>query len=96
MARKLLFLPPQLEIERPESTFRKMNSPDDPLNRITHELQHAVSAHDRGLVAQLLPSLHQSLAVSPQQRQVPVTNGLQLLQLGAQALDLATGNVQVH
>ena len=95
MARKLLSLSLQLDTDRPGSFFGKMNSPDDTLSRTTHELQNAVSAHDRGLVAQLLPSLHQSLIVSPQQRHVPLTKGLQLLHLGAQALDLATGNVQV-
>lgn len=44
---------------------------------------------------QLLPNLLQSLSVSPHQRHLPATNGLRLLQLGAQGLNLSTGNLQV-
>lgn len=72
-----------------------MSGADDALSSITQELQSALSANDRGQVLQLLPNLLQSLAVSPQQRHVPAPQGLQLLQLGAQALNLSTGNLQV-
>lgn len=72
-----------------------MSSPDDALSNITQQLQIAISANDRGPVFQLLPDLLQSLPVSPRQRHVPAAKGQQLLQLGAQALNLSTGNLQV-
>ena len=72
-----------------------MSGTDDALSSISHRLQRAISANDTGLVFQLLPNLLQSLPVSPHQRHIPATNGQQLLQLAAQALNLSTGNRQV-
>ena len=72
-----------------------MSTPEDTLVRITHKLHTAVSTHDRGQVLQLLPSLQQSLAAFSQQRHLHVNQGLQLLQLAAEALTLSSGNLQV-
>lgn len=72
-----------------------MSGPDEALSSITHQLQSAVSSNDRSQVFQLLPHLLQSLPVSPHQRHLPTTQGLRLLQLGAQGLNLSTGNLQV-
>jgi len=44
----------------------------------------------------LLPILLQHLSGSSQQRHLPLATGLQLLQLGAQALNLSAGNLQVN
>ncbi len=82
-------------LEAQTSALSGVSSPDTQLTRITHALQTAVFGQDRGQLAQLLPSLLQHLSVLPQQRHVPLTTGLQLLQLGAQALNLAGGNAQV-
>ena len=72
-----------------------MSGREDSLSNITQQLQSAISANDRGPVFQLLPDLLQTLPVSPRQRHVPAPKGTQLLQLGAQALNLSTGNLQV-
>lgn len=72
-----------------------MSGLDEALSSITHQLQSAVSSNDRSQVFQLLPNLLQSLPVSPHQRHLPATQGLRLLQLGAQGLNLSTGNLQV-
>lgn len=71
------------------------NSPDNQLAHIIHVLQVAVSGQDRGQATQILPVLLQHLSLSPQQRHLSLATGLLLLQLGAQALHLAAGNLQV-
>ncbi len=79
-----------------ESALSDMNDPDNQLAHITHLLQLAVSGQDRGQTPQLLPILLQHLSGSSQQRHLPLATGLQLLQLGAQALNLSAGNLQVN
>jgi hypothetical protein len=79
-----------------ESALSDMNDPDNQLAHITHVLQLAVSGQDRGQTPQLLPILLQHLSGLSQQRHLPLPTGLQLLQLGAQALNLSAGNLQVH
>lgn len=95
MARKLLSTKIDLTPQDLQSEFSGMSSPDNALTRNAYELQTAVSAHDRSQAACLLPNLLQNLTVSPGQRHIQTTEGLQLLQLGAQALNLVTGNLQV-
>ena len=79
-----------------ESALSDMSGPDNQLAHITHVLQLAVSRQDRGQTPQLLPILLQHLSGSSQQRHLPLATGLQLLQLGAQALNLSAGNLQVN
>lgn len=79
-----------------ESALSDMSGPDNQLAHITHVLQLAVSGQDRGQTPQLLPILLQHLSGSSQQRHLPLATGLQLLQLGAQALNLSAGNLQAQ
>ncbi|KAA6429257.1 MAG: flowering time control FPA-like [Trebouxia sp. A1-2] len=85
-----------IDSEPRESALSDMNDPDNQLAHITHVLQLAVSGQDRGQTPQLLPILLQHLSGSSQQRHVPLATGLQLLQLGAQALNLSAGNLQAQ
>ena len=78
-----------------EPALSDMNDPDNQLAHITHVLQLAVSGQDRGQTPHLLPILLQHLSGLSQQRHLPLATGLQLLQLGAQALNLSAGNLQV-
>ena len=82
-------------LDAQQTALSGMSSADTRLAQITHALQTALSGQDRGQIAQLQPILLQHLSVSPQQRHVPLAMGLQLLQLGTQALNLAAGDVQV-
>lgn len=82
-------------LEAQPAALSGTNSPDNQLAHITHVLQVAVSGQDRGQATQILPVLLQHLSLSPQQRHLPLATGLLLLQLGAQALHLAAGNLQV-
>ena len=66
------------------------------LAHATHSLQYAVSGQDKATAVQVLIASNQHLPVHPDQRDIPSVVGLQLLQLGAQALTLAAGHVQVN
>jgi len=95
-AARMTEVSPDITTEPRESALNDMNDPGNQLAHITHVLQLAVSGQDRGQTPQLLPMLLQHLSGSSQQRHLPLATGLQLLQLGAQALNLSAGNLQVH
>ena len=81
--------------ENQQSSDSGAENPSSALAHVTDSLQYAVSGQDKGTSAQELIASVQHLPVLPDQRHVPSAVGLQLLQLGSQALTLAAGHVQV-